>query len=314
MVLRMNIRVLVFALSFSFVFASLWLYLRRSPEWSHTQKADPLGKTPRSADEISAEEFAEEYISLSDKVNELQMGEGPVGSLLHYLRPSKKDKVRKYGIFIAVVTTGKYLRTRARAIFQTWAKDVPESSRLSFFVGEDCDISDPSLEGMPIIRVNGIRDDIYPPQRKVFAILRYIHIYYGDQFKWFIRADDDVYVRVRALEEMLYNFDWTKLLFLGHPGRGKKKDRRRLKLLSHENYCMGGPGVVFSAATLEALVPYLYKCLLGLDLYNQQRIPEEGWYNEDVELGRCVSRTLGIGCTGHPWSDNANVSLREKKI
>ena len=264
------------------------------------------GKSSLIADSI----FAEEYISLSDRLVQHQLVGGRQGlssSQLHYLRPREKALNRRGNTFIAVVTTGKYLKTRARAIYETWAQDVLPSSKLSFFVGEDCNTSDPSLLGMPIIKMAGIKDDIYPPQRKVFAVLHYIHIHFGSQYKWFIRADDDVYIRMTRLEELLHSIDWTELLLLGHPGWGKKEDRQRLKLISHENYCMGGPGIVFSAALLHSLDPYLQKCRLGLELYNERHSPEDGWYNEDVELGRCVSRTLGVPCSNP--SKNINVSV-----
>lgn len=319
MALRVNFRFLVlsFSLSLCFTFASLCLNLHFVQEKSSRQDHSILfvEKTSLSAHSIPAAKFAEDYISLSSKVEGMQSGvqEGLIGSLLHYLRPNRQDKARRNDVFIAVVTTGKYLKTRARAIFETWAKDMHVSSKLSYFVGEDCDISDPALEGMPIVKMEGIKDSVYPPQQKVFAVLHYIHTHFGDQFKWFIRADDDVYIRLRALNEMLYSLDWTELLFLGHPGWGKEKDRRRLKLLSHENYCMGGPGVVFSSAMLQSLVPYLDKCRLGLELYNQRHAPTEGWYNEDVELGRCVSRTLGVSCTSLSNSSGGNSEVSPMK-
>ena len=96
---------------------------------------------------------------------------------------------------------------------------------------------------------------------------------------------------------MLGQLNWDDQLYLGHPGYGKPEDRKRLKLLSHENYCMGGPGVVLSSAALGALYPNLDKCLAAVQAYNQMWGQTLGWYNEDVELGRCVSRTLGINCS-----------------
>ena len=312
--LRINFRFLLLSLSLfiCFTLASLLLNLHFALERSdrYERSIHVLEKPSLNADSISAAEFAERYISLSDQDDDMQSGgQGMVGSILHYLRPERPVKARRNNIFVAVVTTGRYLKTRARAIFETWAKDVKLSNNLSFFVGEDCDTSDPALVDMSIIKMAGIRDSIYPPQRKVFEVIRYIHTHFGDQFKWFIRADDDIYIRMRSMDEILHSLDWTKMLFLGHPGWGKKEDRQRLKLLSHENYCMGGPGVVFSAATLRSLVPYLDKCRLGLELYNQQHTPEERWYNEDVELGRCVSRTLGVSCTHPPFSNNGNVNV-----
>ena len=54
-------------------------------------------------------------------------------------------------------------------------------------------------------------------------------------------------------------------------------------------------GVVFSNAALRALVPHLDECLEAIEYYN--KFAESSWYNEDVELGRCVSRKVGIQCS-----------------
>ena len=258
---------------------------------------DGLNSLPmvNSAETLTLERFTEEYISLSDKVEKLGPGERLVNSFFSYF--SKKTKVTgKRKIMIAVVTTEKYLLTRAKAIKETWAQDLGPNNRLYFFVGEDCDTSDRKLRHLPIIKVSGVRDNVYPPQEKVFSVLSYVYQHFGEEYKWFIRADDDVYIRVRELETMLDSLDWMEKLYIGHPGYGKNEDRRRLKLLAHENYCMGGPGVVFSATALSALTVHLMRCLKAVESYNSKWGKDIGWYNEDVELGRCISRTVGINC------------------
>ncbi len=49
---------------------------------------------------------------------------------------------------------------------------------------------------------------------------------------------------------------------------------------------MGGPGIIFSRATLAKMVPHVQECLQ--DMYST---------HEDVEVGRCVHRFVGISCT-----------------
>jgi len=273
-------------------------------EWRSTQRERAISESVISKDHsITSEQFAQEYISLSDKRSNMNSLSG----LLHYLPLGKDVKEKKGNIFIAVVTTGKYLTSRAVAISQTWAKNVGKDNQLYFFVGEDCNIQHQSLKGLPIVKMKGIKDHVYPPQKKVFAVLKYVHKFYGKHYRWFVRADDDVYLRISTLEKMLYRLDWTEQLYIGHPGWGKEEDRERLKLLPHENYCMGGPGIVFSANSLKGLASYLDKCLTGVTVYNKFHGQKEGWYNEDVELGRCVSRTLGIQCTNLPMEFDKSV-------
>lgn len=49
---------------------------------------------------------------------------------------------------------------------------------------------------------------------------------------------------------------------------------------------MGGPGVVLSRETLALVAPHLESCLGSLMTTH-----------EDVELGRCIKRHLGVSCT-----------------
>ena len=267
------------------------------------------------AESLDVDEFIKQYISLGDKVKSLSQGEKLLSSFFYYLRSNSKVKVRNKTL-VAVITTGRYLLTRALAIYNTWASDVRMYSKLYFFVGEDCNITHPHLKELAIIRVDGTRDNVYPPQRKVFAVLEYIYYHFGDDFKWFIRADDDVYIRMDRLESLLDRMEWSELIYMGHLGRGKAEDKERLKLLKHEDYCMGGPSIVFSTTALRALVPHLRRCLMAIEAYNFKIGYDKGWYNEDVELGRCISRTTGIGCSNHEVVCYAcfNISIRQLSI
>lgn len=205
---------------------------------------------------------------------------------------SGEYQVRKK-LFVAVITAEKYLPTRARAVYDTWGRSV---SQIVFFVGADCNTSHPAIRDLPIVKLPGIPDNVYPPQKKVFAVLHYIHDHFLDEFQWFMRADDDVYVRGELLEDLLGTLSYNELVYLGLAGKGKTEDIDRLGLQSHERYCMGGPGVIFSRATLRKLAPYLDPCLSAVDHYNRGH-PDHPWYNEDVELGRCVSRSINIQCS-----------------
>ena len=218
-----------------------------------------------------------------------------------WLRPRALGKPRTLSgeyqvqkrLFVAVITAEKYLPTRARAVYDTWGRSV---TQITFFVGADCNTSHPAVGDLPIVKLPGIPDTVYPPQKKVFAVLHYIHEHYNNDFQWFMRADDDVYVRGEKLEELLGTFNYNEMVYLGLAGKGKAEDISRLGLQYHEHYCMGGPGVILSKAALGKLAPYLDLCLSAVDQYNEEN-PDNPWYNEDVELGRCVSRSINIQCS-----------------
>ena len=215
----------------------------------------------------------------------------PVRKLETPRRLSKEYKMHKK-LLIAVVTAEKYLPTRAKAVYETWGR---EATQVLFFVGSNCNTDRADLKGLPIVKLSGVADDSYPPQRKVFAMLKYVGEHYVDQFSWFLRADDDVYVRSKKLEVLLDTLNPNDRIYLGRGGLGKEHDMDRIGLLRHECYCMGGPGIVLSNAALRAITPFLDHCLAAVEQYNSEA--RKPWFNEDVELGRCMSRAIGLQCS-----------------
>jgi chondroitin sulfate synthase len=187
-------------------------------------------------------------------------------------------------VFVGVMTAARYLDTRAKAVYDTWGRKVP--GKVMFFSSEDS-----YSEDVPLVALPGV-DDTYPPQKKSFMMLKHMYDHYIDQYEWFLRADDDVYVRTDRLEELLRSVDSKKPWFIGQTGRGNTEEFGMLSLESDENFCMGGPGVIFSRETLKRMAPYVDECLANL--YTT---------HEDVELGRCVRRFAGISCT---WSYEAS--------
>ncbi|XP_067211865.1 chondroitin sulfate synthase 1 [Linepithema humile] len=187
-------------------------------------------------------------------------------------------------VFVGVMTAQKYLDTRAKAVYETWGRELP--GKIAFFSSESSTVPEncPDLPLVPLPRV----DDTYPPQKKSFMMLQYMWSNFGDRFEWFLRADDDVYVRTDRLETLLRSVDSRRAMYIGQAGRGNSEEFGLLSLEYDENFCMGGPGVVLSRETLRRIVPHIKYCLRHL--YTT---------HEDVELGRCVKKYAGIPCT---WS------------
>jgi chondroitin sulfate synthase len=98
---------------------------------------------------------------------------------------------RKALLFVGVMTAQKYLATRARAVYETWGREIP--GRIAFFTSATS-VPPSNRPDLPLVRLRGV-DDSYPPQKKSFLMLQYMWERYGDRFEWFMRADDDVYVR-----------------------------------------------------------------------------------------------------------------------
>lgn len=193
----------------------------------------------------------------------------------------KDIEPNKQLVFIGVMTAQMYLDTRARAVYETWGKTIP--GKISFFSRE----GSWSNYDIPLVSLRGV-DDSYPPQKKSFMMLKFMHDNYLDKFEWFMRVDDDVYIKHDKLEKFLRSLNSSVPQFVGQAGLGNKEEFGLLSLDYNENFCMGGPGILMSRETLKRVVPHIKYCLKNL--YST---------HEDVEIGRCIRRFVNISCT---WS------------
>ena len=110
-------------------------------------------------------------------------------------------------VFVGVMTAKNFIEGRARAVYDTWGKEVP--GRIAFFSSEGS-----FSDELPVIGLKNV-DDRYPPQKKSFMMLYYMYENYIDKFEWFIRADDDVYIEPQKLEKFLRSIDSSKPQFIG---------------------------------------------------------------------------------------------------
>ena len=78
----------------------------------------------------------------------------------------------------------------------------------------------------------------------------------------------------------------SETYYIGHSGTGRKDEKGTLGLSDSKTYCMGGPGVIMSTATLAKVAPNINYCLKNL--YTS---------HEDTELGRCINQFANVSCT-----------------
>lgn len=197
---------------------------------------------------------------------------------------------RRTFLLIGIMTADHLLATRAKTIHSTWGNEV-NSGKVLFFSGGVRN----AAVNFTVVRLPGV-DDGYPPQRKSFHMLRYLYDHYIDNFHWFVRADDDVYVRTERLSVLLRTLNSSDDLVIGQAGTGKPQEKGRLGLQQDDNFCLGGPGVVMSQSVLRKVAPYLSTCL-----------NETVSLHEDVELSRCVRRYVGVIC---PWAQEVSFTKR----
>ncbi|ELU09052.1 hypothetical protein CAPTEDRAFT_36409, partial [Capitella teleta] len=180
-------------------------------------------------------------------------------------------------LYVGLLSAGQFLNERAKHVWKTWGHQVPA---LEVFTG----ISGVDPGGLPVVQLPGIDETEYPPQHKSFAMLSYICAHHVDKFDWFLRADDDVYVKVDSLQSLLMSMESNEPVYMGQSGYGRAEDQGRLGLGGH-SFCMGGPGVVVSRAAMKGLCRYVKRC-------QDEVVSNE----EDVEIGRCFIRHLGMQC------------------
>ena len=192
-------------------------------------------------------------------------------------------------MFVGVLTAKEYQSTRAVAINETWANEIP--GKVIFFSGENSKDNSTNVDDS-FVALPGVQDT-YPPQKKAFLMLKYMHDFYLDQFEWFIRADDDVYIKGEKLAKFLASVNSSELHYIGQAGEGREEEKGKLGLSDSKTYCMGGPGVIMSRATLAKVAPNISYCLKNL--YTS---------HEDTELGRCINQFANVSCTRSPEVSN----------
>jgi chondroitin sulfate synthase len=105
------------------------------------------------------------------------------------------------------MTSKDFLTTRAPTVMRTWAEKVP--GQVIFFSSEGSTTNDSHINLVSLPAVT----DTYPPQKKSFLMMKYIYDHYLNKFEWFMRVDDDVYIRTDNLERLLRSIDNRKFLY-----------------------------------------------------------------------------------------------------
>ncbi|KAJ7369823.1 Chondroitin sulfate synthase 1 [Desmophyllum pertusum] len=87
---------------------------------------------------------------------------------------------------------------------------------------------------LPVVSLPGV-DDSYPPLKKSLMMIKYMHNYHIDEYEWFMRADDDLYVRNDKLEGLLRSLNSSDDIHLGQ-ARTAAEGKGKLHLLPGDNY------------------------------------------------------------------------------
>lgn len=170
--------------------AASWLLVPRVTELKKTSMCSPysLGKVSEIVrTPITSDAWPDSQRKASSRSYEEEDEDQSVDKPSHG-RPIPHPR---HFLYVGVMTAKKYLDSRAVAVYKTWAPSVP--GKVEFFSSHGSD-SVPLPFPLPLVSLPGV-DDSYPPQKKSFMMLKYMHDHYLDKYEWFMRADDDVYIR-----------------------------------------------------------------------------------------------------------------------
>ena len=130
-------------------------------------------------------------------------------------------------MFVGVLTAKDYQSTRAVAINETWAGTIP--GRVVFFSGENSNDNSTNVDDS-FVALPGVQDT-YPPQKKAFLMLKYMHDFYLDQFEWFVRADDDVFIKGEKLAKFLASINSSEPHYIGQSGEGRGRWKGKVGII-----------------------------------------------------------------------------------
>ncbi|XP_070567006.1 glycoprotein-N-acetylgalactosamine 3-beta-galactosyltransferase 1-like [Ptychodera flava] len=177
-------------------------------------------------------------------------------------RPSHAKVIR----ILCFIPTSPNNDERLTAVRDTWGK---RCDKMLFFSSE-------TNQNQTVIGLN-VTEGYKYLWGKVKAAFKYIYEHHINDADWFMKADDDTYVIVENLRNMLEQEDTTQLTYFGR----KFILKNNTKLIHID----GGAGYVMSKAVLKKLVE------IGLENPSLCRQPEYG--PEDVTLARCL-KNLGV--------------------
>ncbi|EDV39552.1 uncharacterized protein Dana_GF24418 [Drosophila ananassae] len=166
-------------------------------------------------------------------------------------------------VLCMVLTMPQNHESKASRVKRTWGK---RCNKL-IFISSQADLELGAIDmGVPEGRSN-----LYPKIRKAMA---YVYKNYGEDYDWFLKADDDTFVIMENLRYFLYPYDPEAALYFGH----------KFRTSFPQGYMSGGAGYVLSRDALRRL---------NLFALNNTEFCPLNQGSEDRQIGYCL-RNVGV--------------------
>lgn len=176
-----------------------------------------------------------------------------------------------------VLTRSEHLQSRVIPIHRTWGEGLADIQYYLRQPGGEQEINFAAKKKIPLVSLER-SDGIFLGQ---FRMWMDICGRKSNQYNWFMKVEDSVYVSTKALEKLLGSLNSSEPLVIGRSVYSSEEDDRS----DEGNYC-DEAGYVLSWAAVQMLCPVLPWCMENI-LFE----------NEDVELARCIRMSSGVNCT-----------------
>ena len=132
----------------------------------------------------------------------------------------------------------------------------------------------------PVVNLSqGVSDHTHQLHPNAYQLLKYMHDNFIDDFGWFMRTSDYVYVRVEHLTNYMAKLDPNREQCFGYPNLGGQKIDSEI-----EGYGVEGPVTIFSRGLLKKLGPHLDHCL------------RNGSTSKDEDVEKCLRERVVFQC------------------
>ncbi|KAK6186502.1 hypothetical protein SNE40_008531 [Patella caerulea] len=178
------------------------------------------------------------------------------------IRPGLQEPHKKDKILCWVLTAPKFLDNRAKAVKNTWGKRCDKT----LFFSSAANASFPTIG----LNVSEGRDAL---PNKTIRAFTYCYENYGQDFDWFMKADDDTYVIVENLRKFVSNYSSSDPIYFGH----------NFYKYFKQGYMSGGAGYVLSKEALRVFVTKGVAKTKPVCHIQDVR-------NEDILMGACMEK------------------------
>lgn len=188
-----------------------------------------------------------------------------------------------------VLTSTAAVREQSFAIHRTWGGEKAIKESIEYYVypragREEIDFA--TFRKMPITSLEFEQEEAdRRASAGTFKLWRNICDKKQEDYLWFVKVQDDVYLKRMQLGRLLSSLNSSEPLFVGKSVFPSGRERDDLGLRNGESYCHA-TCYALSQKALKMLCPKLESCQ-----------ENAGSTNEDVEIARCLRTHYKINCT-----------------